>query len=70
MVAAWILTSSWHDGRYGTGENAHIKATRRQPIPHWETTCEIHHIYEEENVLISGTREKSAVGDSAEPKQF
>jgi hypothetical protein len=23
----------------------------------------------EENVLISGTREKSAVGDSAEPKQ-
>jgi hypothetical protein len=34
-----------------------------------ETTCEIHHINEEENVLISGTREKSAVGDSAEPKQ-
>jgi hypothetical protein len=30
---------------------------------------EIHHINEEENVLISGTREKSAVGDSAEPKQ-
>ncbi len=25
--------------------------------------------YEEQNVLISGTREKSAVGDSAEPKQ-
>ncbi len=24
---------------------------------------------EEENELISGTREKSAVGDSAEPKQ-
>ncbi len=61
MVAAWILTISWHDGRY---------STRRQPIPHLETTCEIHHIYEEENVLISGTREKSAVGDSAEPKQF
>jgi hypothetical protein len=33
-----------------------------------ETTCEIHHINEEENVLISGTREKSEVGDSAEPK--
>jgi hypothetical protein len=30
---------------------------------------EIQHINEEENVLISGTREKSAVGDSAEPKQ-
>jgi hypothetical protein len=26
---------------------------------------EIQHINEEENVLISGTREKSAVGDSA-----
>jgi hypothetical protein len=30
---------------------------------------EIQHINEEENVLISGTREKSAVKDSAEPKQ-
>ncbi len=30
---------------------------------------EIHHINEEENLLISGTREKSAVGDSAKPKQ-
>jgi hypothetical protein len=29
----------------------------------------IQHINEEENELISGTREKSAVGDSAEPKQ-
>ncbi len=29
----------------------------------------IHHINEEENVLISGIREKSAVGDSAKPKQ-
>jgi hypothetical protein len=29
----------------------------------------IQHISEEENVLISGTREKSAVGDSAEPKR-
>jgi hypothetical protein len=27
------------------------------------------HINEEENVLTSRTREKSAVGDSAEPKQ-
>jgi hypothetical protein len=30
---------------------------------------EIQHINEEENVLISRTREKSAVGDSAEPEQ-
>jgi hypothetical protein len=31
---------------------------------------EIRHINEEENVLISGTREKSAVEASAEPKQY
>jgi hypothetical protein len=30
---------------------------------------EIQHINKEESNLISGTREKSAVGDSAEPKQ-
>jgi hypothetical protein len=30
---------------------------------------EIQHINEEESELISGTREKSAVGVSAEPKQ-
>jgi len=30
---------------------------------------EIQHINKDENELISGTREKSAVGDSAEPKQ-
>jgi hypothetical protein len=30
---------------------------------------EIQHINEEESELINGTREKSAVGDSAEPKQ-
>jgi hypothetical protein len=34
-----------------------------------EPTWEIHYIYEEKNVLISGTREKSVVGDSAKPKQ-
>jgi hypothetical protein len=45
-----------------------IKAGHQETIPHLETTCEIHHIYEEQNVLISGTREKSAVGDSAEHK--
>jgi hypothetical protein len=45
------------------------RAGHQETIPHLETTCEIHHIYEEENVLISGTREKSAAGDSTEPKQ-
>jgi hypothetical protein len=54
--------------RYGR-ESAHKSRVARAP-PHLETTCfEIQHINEEENVLISGTREKSAVGDSAEPKQ-
>ena len=55
--------------RYSTGESPPIKALWQELPPHLETTCEIHHINEEENVLISGTREKSAVGDSAEPKQ-
>jgi hypothetical protein len=43
---------------------------------HWEPfltfrdyTCTRFNINKEENVLISGTREKSAVADSAEPKQ-
>jgi hypothetical protein len=39
----------------------------KQPVP--ETTCTRFNINKEENVLISGTREKSAVADSAEPKQ-
>jgi hypothetical protein len=30
---------------------------------------EIQHINKEENVLINGTRKKSAVGDSVKPKQ-
>jgi hypothetical protein len=56
-------------GRYGTGESVHIKAARRQPISHLETTCSRFYTNEEENVLISGTMEMSAVADSAEPKQ-
>jgi hypothetical protein len=66
FLAWWAGTSS----RYSTGESPPIKAGHWGTIPHLETTCsKIHHINEEENVLISGTREKSAVGDSAEPKQ-
>jgi hypothetical protein len=63
---------AWRAGtnsRYSTGESLPIKAERQELPPHLETTCEIHHINKEENVLISRTREKSAVGDSAEPKQ-
>jgi len=42
-----------------------LKAERQEPPPHF--MFEIHHINQEENELISRTREKSAVGDSAEP---
>ncbi len=65
LLAWWAGTNSL----YSTGKSPPIKAGWQELPPHWETTCEIHHINEEENVLISGTREKSAVGDSAEPKQ-
>jgi hypothetical protein len=51
------------------GRGLPIKAGQPKPSLHLETTWEIHHIYEEQNVLVSKTREKSAVGDSAEPKQ-
>jgi hypothetical protein len=50
-------------------ESPPIKAGHLGTIPHLETTCMRFNINKEENVLISGTREKSAVGDSAEPKQ-
>jgi hypothetical protein len=53
--------------QYGKGPP--IKAGHPEPSPHLETICEIHHIYEDLNVLISQTMEKSAAGDSAEPKQ-
>ncbi len=46
-----------------------IKAGQPEPSSHLETTCEIHHIYEDLKVLISQTEEESAAGDSAEPKQ-
>ncbi len=50
-------------------ESAHKSRAARAPFSLRDYTFEIHHINEEENVLISWTREKSAVGDSAEPKQ-
>jgi hypothetical protein len=57
--AWWAGTNS----RYSTGESPPIKAGQPELPPHLETTCEIHHINEEQNVLISGTREKSAGGE-------
>jgi hypothetical protein len=63
---------AWRAGtnsRYSTGESSPIKAGHQGIIPHLGTTCEIHHIYKDLNVLISQTREKSAAGDSAEPKE-
>jgi hypothetical protein len=53
--------------QYGRGPP--IKAGQPEFSLYLETTCEIHHIYQEQNVLISKTREKSAAGDFAEPKQ-
>jgi hypothetical protein len=50
-------------------ESPPIKAGHWGAIPHLETTCSRFNINKEENVLISGTREKSAIADSAEPKQ-
>jgi hypothetical protein len=50
-------------------ESPPIKAGHWGTIPHLETTCTRFNINKEEKVLISGTREKSAVADSAEPKQ-
>jgi hypothetical protein len=61
--------AGWYNSWYGTGESPPIKAEWWELIPYLETTCSKFNINEEENVFISGTRKKSAVGDSAEPKQ-
>jgi hypothetical protein len=50
-------------------ESPPIKAGHWGTISHLETTSSRFNINKEENVLINGTREKSAVADSAEPKQ-
>jgi hypothetical protein len=68
----WGHFLAWRAGtnsRYSTGESPPIKAEWQELPPHLETSCKIHHINKEENMLISGNREKSGVGDSAEPKQ-
>jgi hypothetical protein len=50
--------------RYGR-ESAHKSRAAGAHPSLGDYMFEIQHINEEENVLISGTREKSAVGDSA-----
>jgi hypothetical protein len=49
-------------------ESPPIKAGHWRTIPHLETTCTRFNINKEENVLTSGTSEKSAVADSAKHK--
>jgi hypothetical protein len=61
--------AGWYSSRHGTGESPPIKAEPGELIPHLKTTCSRFNINKEENMLISGTREKSAVADSAQPKQ-
>jgi hypothetical protein len=50
--------------QYGR-ESAHKSRAARAHPSLGDYMFQIQHINEEENVLISGTREKSAVGDSA-----
>ncbi len=54
--------------QYG-GESAHKSWALGSHSSLGDYMFEIHHINEEENVLISETREKSAVGNSANPKE-
>ncbi len=63
---------AWRAGtssRHGKGESPPITAGPGELIPHLETTFSRFNINKKENVLISRTREKSAVADSAKPKQ-
>jgi hypothetical protein len=51
------------------GESAHKSRVARAHPSLGDYMFEIQHIKEEDNVLISRTREKTAVGDSVKPKQ-
>jgi hypothetical protein len=55
--------------QYGR-ESTHKSRAARAPSSLGDYMYKIHHINNEENVLISVNREKSAVGDSAKPNQF
>jgi hypothetical protein len=60
-------------GRYKQPVRYRRESTHKSRVarahPSLRDMFKIQHINEEENVLISRTREKPAVGDSAEPKQ-
>jgi hypothetical protein len=73
LACAKDLTICEHGGPVQTAstvreESPPIKAGHWRAILHLETTMH-YNINKEENMLISGTREKSAVADSAEPEQ-
>jgi hypothetical protein len=55
--------------QYGR-ESTHKSRAARAPSSLGDYMYKIHHINNEENMLISGNRERSAFGDYAEPKQF
>jgi hypothetical protein len=55
--------------KYGR-ESAHKSRAQGAPSSLGIYMYAIRHISNEENETISGTREESAVADSAEPKQF
>ncbi len=61
MVAAWILTISEHVGPIQYGRESANKSRAVRAHPSLGDLFEIQHINEEENVLISGTREQSAL---------
>ncbi len=71
LIDAMVLAISEHGRPVQTvrKESLPIKAEPGELIPHLETTCSRFNINEKENMLISGTREKSAVADSVETKQ-
>jgi hypothetical protein len=72
LVDAMVLTISEHGGPVQAAgtvrESAHKSWARGNHSSLEDYMFEIQH-RQEENVLISGTREKSAVGDSAKAKQ-
>jgi hypothetical protein len=73
LAEAMVLTISEHMGRYKKllqYGSAHKSRALGDHSSLGDYMFEIQHINEEENELISGTREKSAVGDSDEPKQY
>jgi hypothetical protein len=49
LVAVWIWAISWHGGPVQTAGKIRGRAAHKKQGTHLETTCEIHHIYEDLN---------------------